>query len=185
MRRHTQAIGRIWAAAAALLCAVGCAPISTTAAMAPSTPVARYRSWAWYKGQAGAPESLAEQEMRASLERNLADKGLTQSTSGSADFLVSYHTKQQQKVQVTPGYGYGYGYWGYGWGGFPDVTTYTEGTLIVDFIDPVTNQVFWRGTASSVVEHPNNPNPQRIDKAVSKLMSKYPSQMASGLRQRM
>jgi hypothetical protein len=177
-------VGRIWAAA--LLCAVGCAGVTTTASMAPATPVERYRTYGWFKAPSGAPESLAEQEMRAALERSLAQKGLTPATNGPPDFLISYHSKQQQRVQVTPGYGYGWGYgWGYRWGGFPDVTTYTEGTLVVDFIDPSTNQVFWRGTAQRVVEHPENPNPQHIDKAVAKLVNQYPSQLASTPRQRM
>jgi hypothetical protein len=82
----------------------------------------------------------------------------------------------QQEVGVSgwgaPGWGY-IGWGGYGWGGW-DVYTWTQGTLIVDFTDPRTNQVVWRGTASAVVNHPENPSPKKVEKAVNKLMAHYP-----------
>jgi hypothetical protein len=59
------------------------------------------------------------------------------------------------------------------------VNEYTQGTLFIDFIDPKTNQVFWRGTASAVVNHPENPNGKKLASAVDKVMKKYPSEVAS------
>jgi len=165
--------------AMALVAAVGCSGITASSKTAPGVSLANYRTYAWYQPPAAEMQTVGEQEVRAALARELAQKGLMPAATEPPDFLVAYHATTQQKVNVTPG-GYGYGYrWGYGWSGFPDVTTYTEGTLIVDFIDPKTNQVFWRGTAQGVVEHPNNPDPQRISTAVSKLMKQYPSEMAS------
>jgi hypothetical protein len=160
-----------------LLAVAACAGITTNAIVAPGANLSRYQTYGWAAQPAGQAQTIGEQQVRAALERDLAQKGLTPATNGSPDFLVAFHAKQQQRIEATPGYG-----WGYGWGGFPDVTTYTEGTLIVDFIDPKTNQVFWRGTASAVLNNPNNPDPQKIDKAVSKLVQQYPTQMASTSR---
>ncbi len=66
------------------------------------------------------------------------------------------------------------------------VYQYTEGTLVVDFVDPTTERVLWRGTATGVVHHPQNPDLNKVAKAVDKLMSHYPSSaMAAGSRTRM
>jgi hypothetical protein len=65
---------------------------------------------------------------------------------------------------------------GWAWDG-PDVTVrqYTEGTLVVDFVDPATHQALWRGTAVGVVKNPDNPNPDKVAKAVDKLMNRLPA----------
>ena len=173
MKRCTQFL------ALALLAVAGCSGITANANVAPGANLGKYHTYGWYQPTAGGAESIGEQEVRGALERELAQKGLTLATTEKPDFLVAYHAKKQQQTSVTPGY---YGYWGYGWGGFPDVTTYTEGTLVVDFIDPATNQVFWRGTAQGVLEHPNNPDLHKIDTAVAKIVDQYPTQMAAAPR---
>jgi hypothetical protein len=70
----------------------------------------------------------------------------------------------------------GYGVWGFG---SADLTTYTQGTLVVDFIDPQTHKVFWRGTASEIVANPSNVNASKLNKAVAKLVDQYPSHVAN------
>jgi hypothetical protein len=55
------------------------------------------------------------------------------------------------------------------------VYQYTEGTIVVDFVDPASHRVLWRGTASSIVQHPDNPNLAKIAKAVDKLMTRVPA----------
>lgn len=174
MRRCTQ-----YLSAALLFALAACSGITANSNLAPGTNLAQYRTYAWHTGTSGQAESIAEQQVRSSLQAQLAERGMTLATTQPPDFLVAYHGKKQQKVDVYPG---GYGYWGYGWGGFPDIQTYTQGTLIVDFIDPKTNRVFWRGTASGVLDNPNNPNMQKIDTAVAKLMQQYPTQMAATQR---
>ena len=167
---------KTWMMALLATGAMACAGVSVRSTQAPDANLARYKTYGFMTDQTGKPETLADQQIRASLERDLQQKGLTPATTGNPDFLIAYHTKQEQRVEVTPG-GYGWGYWG--WSGYPDVNTYTQGTLIVDFIDPSTNKIFWRGTATAVVNDPNNPNPKNIDKAVGKLVSQYPSLYAA------
>ena len=65
------------------------------------------------------------------------------------------------------------------------VDEYTQGTLFIDFIDPKTKQVFWRGTASAVADHPENPDTGKLAKAVDKVMAKYPSELATTSRSTM
>ena len=71
------------------------------------------------------------------------------------------------------GYGYGYGY-GYRYGGYVD--EYLEGTLVIDIIDPVANEVIWRGWASDAMDA--DPDPSRVRKyvneAVTEILARFP-----------
>jgi hypothetical protein len=138
------------------------------------------------------------QQVHDELTSRLLEKGYTPVSEGAPpDFLVAYRGKLQRRTDVqTYGYAGGSarwgGGWGWGWGGWawdgPQVSVrdYTEGTLIVDFVDPVSHQVLWRGTATGVVEHPDNPNLGKVAKVVDKLIDKYPSsQVAAGNRTHM
>jgi hypothetical protein len=165
---------RTWLVSLATITALGagCAGITTTSNVASGADLAKYRTYGWVAPPSGHATTIAEQDLRSALEQDLAQKGLVPATNAAPDFLISYHVRVHEEVQAEPGA------WGYGWAGYPDLYTYTQGTLIVDFIDPQTSKVFWRGTASSVVEHPNNPDPQKINNAVSKLINQYPTQVA-------
>ena len=147
----------------------GCSTVAVNSETARDANLANFKTFGWYAapGAQGKPESLADQDIRSSIEKNLAAKGITHAAEGNPDFFVAFHTKTQQEMNVAD---YGYGYWG-GWG--PDVYTYTQGTIVIDFIDPKSNKVFWHGTASGVVDHPENPNAEKIDSAVSKVMERY------------
>jgi hypothetical protein len=161
--------------AAMVLVAAGCGATirSTTASNA---DLAKYRTYSFLQApsKAGQPETIVDQTINSSLKESLAAKGLAEAAPGQApDFLVAHHVKTQQQLDVEP---VGYGW--YGWGG-ADVVQYTEGTLAIDFIDPQTKQVFWRGTAEDVVNHPESPNTAKLSKVVGKVIDRYPSEMAA------
>lgn len=166
-----------WAGIVAVVAlAIGCgATVRST--VAPNANLGQYHTYAFEtpRYRIGQTESPAEQALRTALRNNLAQKGLTEVAPGQQpDFVVAYHVQKQQKMDVNS-VGYGFG-----WGWRPaNVYTYTEGTLIVDFVDPRTNQAFWRGTASDVVNHPEAPDIGKLDKAVAKLVDQYPSAVAS------
>ena len=68
---------------------------------------------------------------------------------------------------------YGYGY-GYPYGGYVD--EYLEGTLVLDIIDPVANEVIWRAWASDAMD--SDPSPHRVRKyvneAVTEILARFP-----------
>lgn len=161
----------------------GCATVRATKSPGVSeAQLTQYRTFSWYQpaqptaGHQSFMRSPAGQTVQNALAQNLAQKGMTE-TSTNPDVLVSYHVKLQREWNVTD-WGYAPGWWGYYGPGGVTVNQYTEGTIFVDFIDPHTNQVVWRGTVQSVVNHPENPNPTKIAKAVDKLMKKFPTQVA-------
>ena len=75
---------------------------------------------------------------------------------------------------VTGGFGrYGYGY-GVGTGvGYSGSTTYQEGTLILDVIDPATQQIAWRGWGTSQSRDPQM-RPERLRKTVAAILARFP-----------
>ena len=180
---------------AAPICAVsmlvaGCGA-TIHSSVAPSADLAKYKTYSFYTPTDGQvqPESIADGVIKSALKRDLAKAGFTEAMAGQPDFLIAFKVKQQQKLDVHTG-GYGYGYYGYGhrfgtWPGATNVTEYTQGTLVIDFIDRQTQQVFWRGTGSQVVNHPDSPNLDKIDKVVGQIVDKYPTSMASVSRNAM
>jgi hypothetical protein len=84
------------------------------------------------------------------------------------DFIVAFYARTKQKTSVESvgpafgGFGYGRGFgWGYGipgagrwrWGFGPDIwtTTYTQGCVMADIVDPRTNELVWRGVVMDTV----------------------------------
>jgi len=162
----------------ALVALSGC--VTTRATTSPNANLSQYRTFGWYQppnptqNQIAFEQGPSAQTIKNELARNFAQKGLTE-VSTNPELLVSYHVKTQQKYDVTD-WGYPGGWW-YGWGypGGVSVNEYTQGTIFVDLIDPKTNQIVWRGTASAVVNHPENPNQEKIAKSIDKLMKKLPA----------
>jgi len=127
--------------------------------------------------------SLAVERVRIATEAELRAKGVVKSTA-NPDFLVVQHVTAQEQINVTNwGYGYGprYNYVGtslgryWGTGGVPTYS-YEQGTLILDFVDPKTKQMIWRGAAAADIEYVDSSNERWdiIKKAVKKILKNYP-----------
>jgi hypothetical protein len=104
--------------------------------------------------------NLSDQRIVASINRQLAARGLTAKPQDQAEIWISYHVVTRDRTKVTSyntmnsygGYRHGYGsYYGGGWGVSPDVRVrqYTDGTLLMDIINPKTKQTVWRGTGTA------------------------------------
>jgi len=166
-----------WLVIAALGLLSAC--VSVRSSTAPGTDLMHYRTFAWAQptdpSVARMERSPAGQTVRNEIVRNLNARGIEEAQQGRApDFLVAYHVVLRDRLDVTD---WGWGWWGT-WGG-ADVYQYTQGTIIVDFIDPRTNAVFWRGSASRDVDTPENPDLGDVASAVDKLMKTYPVRVAS------
>ena len=131
-----------------------------------------------------AHNSLMDKRIKKAVDRELTGMGYQKQSENPA-LLIVYHTGLKDKVDVTSrGYGYGpryygggyygRGYYGRGYGaGGLDVRTYKEGTLILDFVDPKTMQLIWRGWAVDALNDLENAS-MYIDKAVKKILAKFP-----------
>jgi hypothetical protein len=160
-----------------------CSTLQVNAQLSPGANPAQYHTFGFAQPKQPSSQtamflsSPAAQEIRDDISRSLVAKGYQPVASGQpADFMVALHGQTQQKYDVED---WGYGGW-YGWGGGGiSVTPYTQGTIVVDFIDSTNNQVFWRGTASDVVQHPTNPDLTKVSNAMDQLMLKFPARVAA------
>lgn len=128
-----------------------------------------------------------EAALRDALRSNLALRGITEATeSQQADLEIVRHlfTRNQTTVQQYSNWGYRNGghwpdrYGGYGmWRGAPltytDVRQYTEGTLVLDFVDAKTHQLVLRGIGKGAVGSPQA-NAESIQEAVTKMVHEFP-----------
>ena len=57
----------------------------------------------------------------------------------------------------------------------PMVTQYTEGTVIVDVIDPKTKDLLWRGQGVAAVSNNEQQYEQELQKTVEAIVDKFPA----------
>lgn len=170
-------------AVAALFIAIGsaaCSGISTSSDWDHTFDFGRLSSYAWSEQEPeGGVSEIMVRRMRLAVGEQLSAKGLSESDPGKADFLLAYHTGVQDRQQYDT-YGYGAGSWwdGYWGGGMTTTTmrTYSEGTLILDVVDRASNQLVWRGSASSTIDQMESTEQRvaTIEEAVREMLKDFP-----------
>jgi hypothetical protein len=89
------------------------------------------------------------------------------------DVLVTYHTDADQAMRMNVTlyqYHYSAGWWWSPlWGSGMDVSSFTQGTLVVDIWNPKTEEIVWRGAVQGVV--PENPSPAKAQKTIEKALN--------------
>jgi hypothetical protein len=170
---------------------VGCATIQVSEDFDRRAPFTTYKTFDWMPAPAKMPENA-----RAAIDRNpllgkriqditdeiLADKGLTLAKE-SPDILINYYVGFRERIDIT-GWGYWYGpRWGYYWpylGPYDDYT-YTQGTLVLDFVDAKTHELVWRGIADKALYDyyyagPANRNfsDRELWRILTKILALYP-----------
>lgn len=120
---------------------------------------------------------LVKKRVHDAIENELQKKGLTKEDSSKADITVFAQATTAEKMNVNS-YGYSYGY---GWGPYPygrniDVSYYTQGSLIIDFVNNIKDELIWRGIGTAVVQDRGTPEEreQFINDAVAKILDQYP-----------
>ena len=146
-----------------LVAAVGCSSPNVTADYKPSTDFSAYRTYDWKPRPATAPgDTLGDSTLVAARIRNAVDaelgaRGYT-TASASPDFRITY--------QAALG--------AFEWNINDRILA--EGTLILDFVDPNTNQLIWRGVALDVLDFDLTPDErqERVNAAVAKMIERLP-----------
>ena len=148
----------------------------------------KYKTYKWVpiKG-ADQPDELTTKNIKASIDAELATKGMTKTESDDANLYVGFQTAigtEKEFTSYNSGWGYGGG-WGGGWyghGGMASTTTYGStstvyvGTLDLSMYDPAQKQLVWRGSVSKTLDPKAKPEKKEknINKAVAKLLKNYP-----------
>lgn len=145
----------------------------TSAIMAPGTTLNPHTTYAFYQSapvepaafEKGYSPSLHQHLIRA-IEEELAGKGYRKVTDNpdlllAYDVSVSVPEEKDKPGMYAPGFGYSYAYMaGYRYNyinsqmpGYRAVDLFKEGTLIIDMVDPDTNQLLWRGWTEGAIKN--------------------------------
>ncbi len=172
----------------------GCSGIQVSQDYDLSTNFNAYRTFAWAPEPTQKSDDVLidspfmDRRIRNAIETTLESKGYQKAAGGRPDFLVTYQLVVKTQVEIDtvgPAFGWGvypYGYWGYPypyWGGI-DYTTfinqYEVGTLLVDFTDAKTHQLFWRGIGSRRIYQQSTPekSTERVNRTVGEILAQYP-----------
>lgn len=136
-----------------------------------------------------ADNSLLRKRVRTEIEKNLTARGFASvENPADADFLVTYGVVLDEKLRVNGGMttygGYGgYGRWPIGMGasvGAPDVRNYQDSTLIIDFLNPASKDLVWRGWASGLLQtRDRDTGPGRFEAGIKAVLDAYPPKQGS------
>lgn len=175
----------------------GCASISVDWNYDPGADFSGLKTFDWApepQEKTGDPRidnPLLGKNIRHVVENQLVTQGYQKSTTGSPDFWVSYHAAVKDEIDVAVIEEYqGYrspGRWSHP--GRPyraphearvetrvEKYEYTEGTLILDIVDPAQKQLIWRGSAQSEIQQTASQEKkmEKLNKAVAKILSNFP-----------
>ncbi len=179
-----------------LLLMAGCAPtVSVTTDYDRSANFSQFQTFGFYQESTMEPRDASvnfdpalDEYLRNAIRQTLTQQGL-RSESTNPDLKVAYDVAVDTEVAVNTnyvypnGFGYGYGYWygyryDYGINRFPatyrTINQYKEGTVVVDLIDPDTNELVWRGVGEGAVDMTGGISQERINTIVSEILEKYP-----------
>ena len=183
--------------AAALLAACASSPPKPTVDYKPDYDFSAVKTLGFYH-ESGAvsgnnPIPLSDMErdrIDLALQTALEKKGFTWDEDGDeANLLVSWHLVTQDKTDVrtyeTPSMGVGYSrYGGYNrysmyncWGCTQtevSVRNYTEGTFIVDMIDPKLKKSVWRGVIQSRLKGEMAQDQDKYNAAADLILASFP-----------
>lgn len=166
---------------------VSCGPmVSISADYDTNVDFSKYKSYAYYKPGIDKVEisDLDKRRILRAIDEKMLEKGFVKSET--PDLLISIFTKSREQVNVNQfntGWGWGLGWgWGWGWGWNPfmmggqqtAVSTSTEGTLYIDFIDATKKELIWQGEGSGVLTKNSPKKEQRIKEFVTTILSQYP-----------
>jgi len=151
-----------------------------------SANFAAFKTYRWVDIKGATKLSdLVDRQVKATVEAELAKKGLAKSESETADLYVGYQAAvgtEKEYTSYDTGWGYGPGWYGGGWyGGGGGMTTGSTSTIYVgqlalDMYASSPKTLVWRGNASKTLDPKAKPEKQQknLEKAVAKLLKNYP-----------
>ena len=174
--------------AVATLLLTACNPVSVTTTVAPDASLASFRTFKVLNvpprraGLASLPNdpmldnSITNRALRDHLTNAFIARGYSVDQP-NPDFTVAYYASRRGELDVTA-WDYGYpGRWG-GWRGGPGmvaVRPFTEGTVIVDVVNPKTHELVWRGRGMSEVSDDPALYAGNLDRAVREIVKRFPA----------
>ncbi len=153
-----------------------------------SVDFSKYKSYTWAKPERTPARPLLYASIVGTIDQELKAKGLARTDSAGDLILIpaggmEFGLTSVAGTPIMPSYGgapiaFDATMWS-GAGGSGNLTSsyVPEGTLVLNFVDREANKVIWTGTVSQKLEVENKRRSlELVDKAIAKLMKKYPPQ---------
>lgn len=164
----------------------GCASKNVDWDYDPGQPLTHLEGYAWMENDKAREQNgyhtdaLEEQRIRNSVNSIMQAMGYRLANSkDDANFLVNYTTSVQSRVegqQLTTSVGFGRRGYGVGVSNDNLISEYDERTLTVDFVDPETKNVIWRGRSRTRVQNKLSPEQrtERVNQEIMNILSGFP-----------
>jgi hypothetical protein len=164
-----------------LMAVIGCASLKVSHDYDPGVDFGALRTYDWIPMEESTGSSqLVAKRVVHSVDAALAAKGL-KLDHDDPDFMVGMQISGKSSYGGSTGVGASVGVpigkMNVRVGGSRSkAREKREGTLLIDFIEPQSKSLIWRGTATGTVNPKATPQEQQalIDKAVSQLLSQFP-----------
>jgi hypothetical protein len=132
------------------------------------------KTWAWLPrspvGHGEAEFALIDERVRADVERDLAARRFKKVDKERPDYLVTYYAALDKPISAQA---ITYA------AGVPlmakAVTSYPQGSLVIDLLDAKTGKLVWRGVGRRVFDAKQTPDErkERIDAAVESVVDEF------------
>jgi len=155
---------------------LACSSMSVTYDFDPDIDFQQYQTYRWMRTTSARlgiqKNSLADKRIRHHADFHIVQTGLKEA-EGATDLLVVYYVATQNQYNVTA-VGYSYGpRWGTS---AVAVSTYKQGTIILDLVDRDKQELVWRGIASDDFNHTASREEidAKLDNMFYKMLLNYP-----------
>lgn len=151
------------------------------------TDFSKFKTYKWVDlKDAAKVDDITDKQIKASIDAELAKKGLTKVDGDDANLFIGYQAAigtEKQFTSYNTDWGYGPGWSRGGWyggtgGGMTTGQTSTiyTGSLGLDMYDSTKHDLVWRGVASKTIDPKAKPEKRQknLDKAIVKLLKNYP-----------
>lgn len=163
--------------ALSIVCVTACSPVKVYTEKSEFVKQRSYQTFAILneiQGKAAFDSPIMEERLQSNLISGMEKRGYTYNAD-TPDLIIRYNTDVNRNQRVVyPSYG-PWGMWNpWMWGGhmMPEVRSYDQGEVIVDFIDPHADKVIMRATAVGTVNNPNEKQ-KKINTAVDKILREF------------
>ena len=137
-----------------------------------------YKTYAFYKTGIDKVEisDLDKRRILNAIDQQMVAKGFTKSEN--PDLLINLFTKSREQVNVNQ-FNAGWG-WGWGWNPYfmggqqTSVSTSTQGSLYIDFVDAKKKEMIWQGEGIGTLTRNIDKKDEKIAEFVAKILAQYP-----------
>jgi hypothetical protein len=117
---------------------------------------------------------IVDQMVRAEIRRSFESRGYTL-TSENPDFVVAYTARAIEQVDIDDrDYPYRYDDYPYRYNDCCYIYEFTEGAVMIDVVDPETNELLWRGSGVATVSEDPQEYMRQLSRIIDSVVDRFP-----------